>query len=103
MLSFAKKCVKHPTNSRFFPKSITLNVNPETRQREPFKVNFARTESYKKSAIPTCQRLLNAHFLEQPGGVSGHRTDLPRPGAGAGERVGGGTGEEAGDREGEGE
>ena len=29
------------------------------RQREPFKVNFAYTETYKNSAIPYCQRLLN--------------------------------------------
>ena len=32
-------------------------------KREPFYVNFARTEQYKKSAIPQCQRALNAYFM----------------------------------------
>jgi len=38
--------LKHPQNQRMFPK-------------EPFAVNFARTEAYRRSAIPYCQRLLN--------------------------------------------
>ena len=66
MLSYAKKCLKHPINSRFFPKNEAMAVEPIIRQREPFKVNFARTEAYKKSTIPTCQRLLNSYFLEHP-------------------------------------
>ena len=57
-LDFARKCVLHPINKRLFP------LNPESsdhflRRREIFKVNFASTSSYKKSAIPFCQRLLN--------------------------------------------
>ena len=57
-LDFAIKCVKHPKNQRLFPR------NPETsehflRNKEVFHVNFAKTTSYKKSAIPFCQRLLN--------------------------------------------
>ena len=66
------------------------------RQREPFKINFARTETYKNSTIPTCQRLLNAHYLEHPellGGASGS--------AGGGEQQGGGR-KEPGEREGAG-
>ena len=65
MLTFAKKCAKHPTNARFFPPNENLGVNPLVRSREPFKVNFARTESYRKSTIPHCQRLLNDHFGER--------------------------------------
>ena len=70
-LDFAKKCVKHPKNSRLFPVNESLQVDPQTRQREIFKVNFARTESYRKSTIPTCQRLLNAHYSELPAGSGG--------------------------------
>ena len=60
-LDFAKKCVKHPRNQRLFP----LNEAPSsqnTRSREVFHVNFARTEDYKNSAIPFCQRMLNEHY-----------------------------------------
>ena len=66
MLNFAKKCAKHPTNSRFFPQNPNQFVSPIVREREPFKVNFARTEAYKNSSIPTCQRLLNSHFSQRP-------------------------------------
>ena len=75
-LNFSVKCIKHSQNSRFFP----LNQNPENatkcpldsnlkndekchnRGKEYFTVNHARTEDYKTSAIPYCQRLLNSHF-----------------------------------------
>ena len=62
-LNFALKAIKHPENSRLFP----LNTKPEEqgmkiRNREPFLVNFARTEQYRKSAIPYCQRKLNEYF-----------------------------------------
>ena len=67
-LNFALKTLKHPVLSEMFPKNRnTTNGNTEIRNREPFQVNFARTEQYKKSAIPFCQRLLNKHFnLKQP-------------------------------------
>lgn len=59
-LDFAIKCTKHPLNSRFFP----LQQAPTNylRQTEKFVVNFARTSTYRDSAIPYCQRLLNANF-----------------------------------------
>ena len=66
LLGFAKKCIRHPTNSRFFPRNLNLYVQPEIREREPFLVNFTRTEAYKRSTIPTCQRLLNQYFMEHP-------------------------------------
>ena len=70
------------TQDFFSPKNVTINVNPETRQREPFKVNLA-------------------HFLLEPVGVSAHGTGLP--GAGAGGGAGDGAGVGAGAETGEGE
>ena len=39
-----------------------MTVNPIIRNSEPYTVNFAHTEAYKKSTIPHCQQLLNDHF-----------------------------------------
>ena len=62
-LDFAVKCVKHPLNQRLFPLNKNLeNTNNEVRNRETFQVNFARTEKYRMSAIPYCQRKLNEYF-----------------------------------------
>ena len=60
-LDFSLRCLKHPRNKNIFP------LNPVTsdykiREKEIFHVNFARTSTYKKSAIPFCQRMLNDHF-----------------------------------------
>ena len=55
-LAFSLKCLKHPELKRLFPK----NENAYTlRNKEEFKVNFAYTEDYRRSAIPYCQQLLN--------------------------------------------
>ena len=65
-LKFALKSLKHPIQSKKFPPNRNLsNENPEVRNREHFHVNFARTQQYKKSAIPYCQRLLNDYFNEK--------------------------------------
>ena len=48
------KCIKNEFTKSMFPQ----NEN----KKEPFFVNFARTEQYKNSAIPQCQRALNNHF-----------------------------------------
>ena len=59
-LKYAIKALKHPLGKKMFP----LNNNDgsqNTRNSEQYHVNFAYTESYKKSAIPTLQRLLNQH------------------------------------------
>ena len=60
-LDFALKCTKHSKNKRIFPLN-TINTNHEPRIREKFHVNFARTSAYQKSAIPSCQRMLNKHY-----------------------------------------
>ena len=63
-LDFALKCVRHPINRKMFPLNRNiLNENIEVRKREIFEVNFARTSSYLKSAVPFCQRKLNDHFM----------------------------------------
>ena len=62
-LDFALKSIKHQRNSRMFPSST--NSIHENRKHEPFIVKFPKTEAYRKSAIPHCQRLLNAHFLSK--------------------------------------
>ena len=54
-LDFAKKCVRHPLNKRLFPFE-------KGHSKEMFVVNWARTETYRLSTIPYCQRLLNKHF-----------------------------------------
>jgi hypothetical protein len=75
-LNFSLKALKHPQNMRIFPRNPNLNnTNMEIRSREPFSVNFGRTEAYRRSTIPYCQRLLNDQFMRSPedGGASGDR------------------------------
>ena len=55
--NFSLKCIKHESNKRFFP--LNQNDGAQIRTREKFVVNFARTNAYKNSTIPYCQRLLN--------------------------------------------
>ena len=52
-LSFVKKCLKHPKHSKLFPKMRNSHF------KEQYKVNFGRTEIYRRSAIPYLQRKLN--------------------------------------------
>ena len=55
---------QHRTNKKLFP----LNPSTDThmlRNREVFKFNRARTEEYKKSAVPYLQKQLNAHFMNK--------------------------------------
>ena len=59
-LNFALKALKHPRNYQMFPRNE--NNCKQIRNQELFKVNFARTEQYRKSAIPFCQRKLNVHY-----------------------------------------
>ena len=56
MLSFSLKCIDNPFTN-IFPKNEG--------KREFFHVNFARTEQYKNSTVPQCQRLLNKYFMDK--------------------------------------
>ena len=55
MLKFAKKCSEDLYNKHMFP------LNSNTRGKEKYNVNFARTSQYFNSAIPQCQRMLNMY------------------------------------------
>jgi len=57
-LSFAKKCLKSQKHSALFPVEPVTH-NHQLRNVELFTVNYARTEKYRKSAIPYMQRKLN--------------------------------------------
>ena len=57
-LNFAKKCLKHPVNKRFFPLNPTCH-NLLEKSKEKYTVNFAKSGALKKSAIPYLQRRLN--------------------------------------------
>ena len=56
-LAFAKSSLKYPVGAMMFPQN--QEHDQDIRNPECFKVNFAHTESYRKSAVPYCQRLLN--------------------------------------------
>ena len=59
-MAFAKNSLKYQVGQALFPENQEHAQNGRT--REKFLVNFAHTESYKKSAVPYCQNLLNADF-----------------------------------------
>ena len=62
-LNYALKSLQHPINRKMFPINKNLGDDRmEIRTRETFEVNFARTEQYRMSAVPFCQRKLNEHF-----------------------------------------
>ena len=62
-LAFALKTVQHPSVNRMFPLNIQTSDNiHHLRTRERFVVNQARTERYRVSTIPDCQRRLNEYF-----------------------------------------
>ena len=58
-LKFARACLKNDNVKDMFPYNDP--VEQDVRQREKFKVAFARTGRLKDSAIPYMQRLLNAN------------------------------------------
>ena len=57
-LSFAQKCLKDPYLRSMFLLNPN-NTNNKYTSREVFKVNFARTDTYKTPALPYLQRRLN--------------------------------------------
>ena len=77
-IDFAKKSIKHPTNQRFFP--LNQEKSTQIRNREKYLVNFASTNSYKNSAIPYCQRLLNTMDDKERAGGEEQPGEERRPG-----------------------
>ena len=63
-LDFSLQSIKHPRNMKMFPLNES-NPSYKIRNNEKFKVNFAKTSTYKKSTIPFCQRLLNQYFAKK--------------------------------------
>ena len=59
-LSFSKKCLKIENMKMLFPKKNTR----DTRNKSKFIVNKSKSERYKKSAIPTMQKLLNVNDVK---------------------------------------
>ena len=53
-LKFAKKCIKHEKAKDLFP------LNLDHRNKDKYKVQFARKDRLMYSTIPQLQRLLNA-------------------------------------------
>ena len=58
MLSFSLKCINNEFTQSMFPAN-------EGKKKETFHVNFARTEQYKCSTIPQCQRTLNMYYKQK--------------------------------------
>ena len=57
-LKFGLKALKQKQTMNLFPKN-QVESSQDVRGRETYHVNFAHTEAYKQSAIPTIQRMLN--------------------------------------------
>ena len=64
-LQFGLKCLLHPVHRRMFPVNPQLDEASNTRSQEHFVVNWARTESYRMSAVPYIQRKLNDYVRSQ--------------------------------------
>ena len=65
-LKFGLQSLLHPINNKMFPVNPQILENPHnTRNTEHFVVNKANSESYRKSAIPYIQRMLNNYVQKQ--------------------------------------
>ena len=65
-LQFGIKSLLHPTHSKMFPVNAeVLTSTHNTRTKEHFLVNKAKSESYRMSAVPYIQRLLNEYVTKQ--------------------------------------
>ena len=60
---FAKKCLKNPRLSHYFPTNPTRS--PKVRKTEKFVVNFAKTKTYRMSSVPYLQRKLNLLYQQK--------------------------------------
>ena len=63
-LKFAKQCLGHEKLKGLFPRHERIH-NMDKRNLEKYIVNNAKTERYRKSAIPSMQRLLNKSEREK--------------------------------------
>ena len=62
-LKFGLKSLLHPIHSELFPVNPQVILNQPS--REHFHVNWAKTESYRMSAVPYIQRMLNEYVKKQ--------------------------------------
>ena len=53
------KSLLHPVHAEMFPLTNYDKNFPDTRNKEHFQVNKAKSSYYNKSAVPYIQRLLN--------------------------------------------
>ena len=63
-LKFGLKSLTHPVHSALFPVNPQVNQH-NTANKEHFHVNWARTESYRMTAVPYIQRMLNEYVKDQ--------------------------------------
>ena len=60
LLKFSQSTARHPIHGpRMFPLNTDIQEIQNIRNREKYKVNFARGAAYYSSTIPSAQRLLN--------------------------------------------
>ena len=62
-LKFAKNCIRNPKLNHFFP--LNKNVKKVLRKTNKYKINFAKTERYMNSTIPSLQRMINNHEISR--------------------------------------
>ena len=62
-LKFGLKSLLHPVHSQLFPVNPQIYADIPT--KEHFCVNWARTDSYRMSAVPCIQRKLNEYVRSQ--------------------------------------
>ena len=63
-LRFIQKSLKQESFSRLFPLNLNHHLMRK-RNPEKYSVNIAKTERYRKSAVPFLQRLLNDDYAKQ--------------------------------------
>ena len=64
-LKFGLKSLLHPVHSKLFPVNTNSDTYCDTRKKEHFRVNWTNSESYRMSAVPYIQRMLNDLVVEQ--------------------------------------
>ena len=64
-LKFGLKSLLHPNHHKLFPVNPHVLSNISLPNKEHFHVNWARTESYRISAVPHIQRILNTYVKNQ--------------------------------------